>query len=78
MSRILLLIILLWILYVVIKRFMAKTRSNKTSEKGGTRTEKIVACSQCGLHIPESESLVVNGMVYCNNPACNKQDQDDH
>jgi uncharacterized protein len=75
MPRILLLIILIWILYVVIKRFIAKTTSDNTSETKTSHTEKVVACHQCGLHVPESESLTINGKVYCNNPACYKPEQ---
>lgn len=74
MTRILLLIILIWIVYVVVKRFIAKT-SSKTDETTETaHTEKIIACHQCGLHVPESESRIINGEIYCNNPACSKQD----
>jgi formylmethanofuran dehydrogenase subunit E len=78
MTRILLLIILLWILYVVVKRFIAKNISNSDTKKEEGQTEKIVACSLCGLHIPEGESLTKNGKFYCNNPTCNEQDQHEH
>lgn len=74
MARILLLIILIWIVYVVVKRFIAKITSNNPSTTETAHTEKIVACHQCGLHVPESESRTINGVVYCNNPACYKQD----
>lgn len=69
MQRILLLLVLAWILYKVIKhiaqRFQAMDKSTKPA------SEKIVACSQCGLHVPESETKIVNNQVYCNNPNCN-------
>lgn len=74
MARILLLIILIWIVYVVVKRFIAKASSNNTPTTKTSHTEKIVACHQCGLHVPESESRMINGETYCNNPACYKQD----
>ena len=73
MSRILLLIILFWIVYIVVKRFIAKTKTNHAPAKETPPTEKIVACSQCGLHIPESESSVIDSIIYCNNPECNTQ-----
>lgn len=27
--------------------------------------EKMVACAHCGVHLPESESIVVGDRVYC-------------
>ena len=78
MPRILILLILCWVLYVVVKRFIASMKSSKTPTKQTMHTEKIVACSQCGLHIPESESHMLNDTIYCNNPECNKQEQHEH
>jgi uncharacterized protein len=69
MPRILLFIILFWILYVVIKRFVAFINANKTSTNKPS-PEKIIACAQCGLHVPESETRIINNTVYCNNPDC--------
>lgn len=71
MPRILLLIVLVWIVYVVLKRFIANAKSNDRATKTTAHTEKFVACSQCGLHIPESESRMIDNLTYCNNPKCN-------
>lgn len=73
MPRILLLIILIWLLYTIIKRFIAKNKLNATTTEKTSASEKIVECSQCGLHIPESESHVVDSLIVCNNPQCDKQ-----
>lgn len=75
MPRILLLIMLIWIVYVVVKRFIAKSSFNKNSATERAQTEKIVACHQCGLHVPESESRTINGDTYCHNSACYTQDE---
>ena len=71
MARVLLFIVLVWILYVVIKRILAKnnTEDNSHSEKPA---ESIVQCAKCGLHVPESESHISNNLVICNNPKCNR------
>jgi len=69
MLRILILIVLIWILAVVLKRFIASMTANKTKTPSSS-SEKIVACSQCGLHIPESETQTFDSVVYCNNPDC--------
>lgn len=70
MPRILLLIILIGILYIVVKRFLVSNAS--TTKKEDAPVEEIVACSQCGLHIPESESRLIDGLIVCNNPECNR------
>ena len=69
MARILLLIVLVWILYLIVKRFIANANPKPT--QCGTE-EKFVQCSHCGCHVPMSESLIKNGKIYCNNPECQK------
>jgi hypothetical protein len=69
MPRILLLIILFWLLYNVLKRLAAGANQTPPTAKP---TEKIVQCSQCDTRIPESESHLSNGLVICNNPQCDK------
>jgi len=73
MPRILLLIILIWLLYVVGKQFIAKIKSGESRNSEELEVEKVVACSQCGIHIPESESRLIGNAVVCNNPNCQKQ-----
>jgi ssDNA-binding Zn-finger/Zn-ribbon topoisomerase 1 len=70
MPRVILLIILFWLLYNVLKR-LADNTSQSTSGKKAKPSEKIVQCEQCGLRVPESESRLQNGVVLCNNPQCN-------
>jgi formylmethanofuran dehydrogenase subunit E len=77
MPRILILIVLGWILYVIIKRIFVKAKdANKNAqdaEKGEKKTdEKILQCTQCGCHVPESETKLVDEKIICNNPECNK------
>ncbi len=73
MPRILLLIVLVWLLYIVGKRFIAKIKTKQSNNANTSAEEKIVACSQCGVHIPESESQLIGDKVICNNPNCDKQ-----
>lgn len=72
MPRILLLIVLLWIIYLLIKFFIKKIQSYNDQSKSVNQTEKVVACVKCGLHVPESETHITDGKVYCNNPNCNE------
>lgn len=71
MARILMLIALVWLLYVVIKRVIATPKTGDSTQHVHKTEEKIVQCSQCGMHVPESESLVKKNQVICNNPDCN-------
>jgi hypothetical protein len=67
MARILLLIILVWILYQIVKRIAVSANPKPT--KSGVE-EKFVQCAHCGCHVPISESLIKNNKIYCNNPEC--------
>ena len=78
MTRILLLIVLIWVLYLVIKRVAASPNAKPDAKP----EEKFVLCSQCGFHVPISESQTKNGNIICNNPECQhsseQKNQDGH
>ncbi|MFM9836337.1 MAG: PP0621 family protein [Methylophilaceae bacterium] len=69
MPRVILLIILFWLLYQVLKRLADNTNQAASSQKTKA-SEKIVQCTQCGLRVPENESHLHDGAVICNNPQC--------
>lgn len=71
MARVLLLILLGWLLYVVIKRAFMSSNKNP-AQQNHKAEEKIVQCAACGMHVPESETIKKNSLVVCNNPDCNK------
>jgi ribosomal protein S26 len=70
MPRILLLIALVWILYQMIKRLAASARQTKSTQNKAS--EKMVQCSQCGCHVPASESVIKDNLTRCNNPQCHQ------
>ena len=77
MTRILILIVLIWILYQIIKRVIANAKAESAQQNNGQnpakkQDEKMLQCTQCGCHVPESETKVVNQQIICNNPDCNK------
>jgi len=51
-----------WIGLTLFKKFMNPTESKKVGSDPG---QKIVACSVCDTHIPESEAIIKNGKSYC-------------
>ena len=83
MARILVLIVLAWILYQIIKRAISGNAKNQgpTQKNGQTsdknRDEKMLQCTQCGCHVPESDTKVINEQIICNNPECSKVERGD-
>jgi len=60
---ILILVMLLgWIGFTLIKNKINPTESIKVSSNSG---QKMVACVVCDTHIPESEAIIKNGKTYC-------------
>jgi len=51
-----------WIGFTLFKKFINPTVRNKVSSDSG---QKMVACEVCDTHIPESESIIKNGKIYC-------------
>lgn len=72
MPRIFLLIIIVALLYVIIKRFVAflnaKEQQNQT--KVNAKDENIVQCTICSTHIPESESTLLDAKIVCKQQPC--------
>ena len=62
-SFILILVMLLvWIGFTLIKNKINPIESNKVSTDSG---QKMIACAVCDTHIPESEAIIKNGKTYC-------------
>ena len=80
MVRILILIVLGWILYQIIKRMLASFNASATGKPEQTPEQQIVKCAHCGCHVPISESQIKNDQVICNNPECQsiRDEKDQH
>lgn len=64
MGKILLLAIAIWLLVVVLKRYRRSMEaSTKTAEP--VKPENMVQCAHCGVHLPKSDSLLINKQYYC-------------
>lgn len=68
MPRMLMLIILGYLLYKLIKRLLTNTDANNKQTK--KPEEKMLQCSRCGCYAPISETKQKNNQVICNNPEC--------
>lgn len=71
MARILLLIILIVLLYVIGKRFLAFLNAKAQQDQAvKVKDENIVQCTLCGTHIPESESTLLDQKIVCKQQPC--------
>lgn len=62
MVKILLLAIIVWLLFLIIKRY------NRSLRSGSAKTNEsavMVQCQHCGLHIPKEDSIAEEGQYYC-------------
>lgn len=60
MGRLFFLIAVAVVVYLLIKSF----RRN-TSRQNDTVTENMVRCAQCGVHLPQGESVQAEGENFC-------------
>lgn len=64
MAKFLLLVVVgLLVGWWIAKRYRAP--GSGTDEAARRRTEDMVRCAVCGVHLPRSESLVTAGHFYC-------------
>lgn len=62
MSRWLLLLLLAIILY----RLLSGGRAGRRRQASQRQPERMVACTFCGVNVPESEAMLVDGRSFCN------------
>jgi uncharacterized protein len=62
MAKILLLAIAIWLLYAVVNRYL---KGVAQQDQTPANPEDMVQCAHCGVHLPKSESLLVEDRHYC-------------
>jgi uncharacterized protein len=62
--RYILLGLALWLLFTSIRGFIRKRRQRRTEIRPGSSVN-MVACKQCGVHIPKNEAIYANKNYYC-------------
>jgi uncharacterized protein len=60
MSRLLLIIAIVVVVYLLIRSFR-----KQTPKKDVTKAEDMVRCAHCGVHLPKKESIQVDGEFFC-------------
>ena len=64
MVKILLLAVMVWLLFQIIKRYSRSLQSRNDAKK---RAEEavMVQCRHCGLHVPKEDSVTAQGQYFC-------------
>lgn len=58
--------LLLFLAFVAIVWWLWRKRSRATTAEPAIKpVEQMVRCAQCGVYLPEAESLVAEGRRYC-------------
>jgi uncharacterized protein len=63
MLKILFLALAVWIVISILKSY---SRNIDSDVKKPVKQESMVQCSECGVHLPKSDSISEQGNYYCN------------
>ena len=73
MARIVLLLVIVFILYLLFRRFFRSQTKDAAPPPAvnPAKGEDMVACTRCGVNLPRSEAREEAGRLVCqNNPHC--------
>jgi len=62
MPKLIIVMLLVWVGFVLFKKMRQPNVSKQPDNKIG---QKMIACSVCDTHIPESEAIEKDGKIYC-------------
>lgn len=65
MAKIILVVLGLLAAYWILKSYRRRVDRRAGSAEPPAAAESMVQCAQCGVHLPRSESLTVDGRAYC-------------
>jgi uncharacterized protein len=54
----------LWLLFTSIRRFVRKRKQQRRESKSA-QSVNMVACSHCGVHLPQDEAIHKGKSYYC-------------
>ena len=57
-------VVLLWLLRSALRRHLPKAKSDPAPKEA----KPMLACAQCGVHLPRDEALPGRGGVFCGEP----------
>ena len=62
MIKLILVMLLGWAGFTLFKKYLKPTLNGAEKTESG---EKMVACSVCDTHIPESDAIIKDGKTFC-------------
>jgi uncharacterized protein len=65
MSKLLILILVAVTAYVVWRAIRRANGARRADRPPAGRAERMIDCSQCGLHLPISEAVEAQGRYFC-------------
>lgn len=70
MVKIILLAIAIWLVISVLKSYRKNLEASsgdtpKQADKTTIKSENMVQCAYCGVHLPTSDGFLVDGQYYC-------------
>jgi len=61
MSRLIFIVVVIALAYLLFKSY----RKQLPRQDEPTKGQDMISCAFCGIHVPKSESLLVDGKYYC-------------
>ncbi len=68
MAKIFLLAIAIWLVITILRRYFKNIEASAEPIDRSLRkseSEKMVQCAHCGVHLPTSDSFLVDNQYYC-------------
>ncbi len=66
MSRLLVVVVIFIAIYLLLKYYRKQLpKKDVPGEDTSRRSENMVRCAHCGVHLPKGESIVVDQKYYC-------------
>ncbi len=70
MVKIILLALAIWLVITVLRNYRKNLEASsgitpKPVDKSESASESMVQCAHCGVHLPTSDSFLVDGKYYC-------------
>lgn len=63
MAKILFISIAAWLIITIIKHYKRNIQTQQKSQQADV--EDMISCADCGVHLPKSDSIIVNQQYYC-------------
>jgi uncharacterized protein len=71
LGRIVVILVIGFVIYLALRGFLRAQARGDEPAAPTVKSEDMVACARCGVHLPRSEARIEAGVFYCHdNPRC--------